>query len=411
MDINKHRKSRLGARLVTFVFLGAAVLSFGMTPSAQVKEYLQQPGIKTFQYEIQHVLTVCSSGPPTCQYRKIQDAIDAAPEDLVSAPQPRGPITKIVVAPGIYEENLVIGKSVVLEGAGRDKVILRPSSKIGQAAEVGILVVTNVYGVFVDISGIHIQRTDRGNSVSVMVLGALALTRLHQNRFESSIDGVHIEASLSNVIEENEFLFSGNATTCHPIDAITLATLWIRRNIFPDRCFSRIVSARQNPYGRELTKPGERLLIEENQGGEFAILDSAAVLIQRNKLKGILLDHVETVVIQENEIQFRKGNISVVYGIWIKGSRDVAITKNVIEDNLADGIIVSKSDTSQSSSISLMNNRVLRNEGFGVITDNIDSITVCQGNEVKENKKGDYGVGPEYSAQPSLALKQKCEGN
>jgi len=56
-------------------------------------------------------LTVCPAGPPACQYSKIQEAIDAAP-----------PRSTLFIQPGIYEENLVLAKSLQLIGTEMDQI-------------------------------------------------------------------------------------------------------------------------------------------------------------------------------------------------------------------------------------------------------------------------------------------------
>jgi hypothetical protein len=57
------------------------------------------------------LLTVCPEGPPRCDFVKVQEAIAAAePGDFIQ------------VLAGIYQENLVIAKSLHLVGAGHDQV-------------------------------------------------------------------------------------------------------------------------------------------------------------------------------------------------------------------------------------------------------------------------------------------------
>ena len=58
-------------------------------------------------------LTVCESGPPTCSYTSIQEAINAA-----------APGSKIVIAAGTYEGRLEINKNVKLRGAGADETVI-----------------------------------------------------------------------------------------------------------------------------------------------------------------------------------------------------------------------------------------------------------------------------------------------
>ncbi len=59
-------------------------------------------------------LTVCPQGPPACDFAKIQDAIDAAPEGAT-----------IRIGEGTYVEGLIIRKSVRLIGVGQEKVLIK----------------------------------------------------------------------------------------------------------------------------------------------------------------------------------------------------------------------------------------------------------------------------------------------
>jgi hypothetical protein len=240
------------------------------------------------------VLTVCPAGPPACLFRKIQEAIDAAPEDL-SSPRPKPPITKIAVGPGTYEENLIVRKSLVLEGVSRDQVLLRPSSKEGQERWVGIQIVANVGGVIAEISGFHIQQVGLGNIAGIMVVGSFTFTRLYQNRLENE-NGIYLDGAPVNTIEDNEFLASKDASLCFAIFGGPILTLQIQKNTF-NWCTISIGGARWNPYGRELKEPGERVLIENNVDvGTIYIADSAAIAIRKNNTLDInLLKGVEQV--------------------------------------------------------------------------------------------------------------------
>lgn len=75
-------------------------------------------------------LTVCPEGPPVCQFARIQQAIEAAPEtppvtDWQSPPE----IPLIRIAPGLYKERLIILKNIWLKGADRELVTIRQEGK------------------------------------------------------------------------------------------------------------------------------------------------------------------------------------------------------------------------------------------------------------------------------------------
>ncbi len=57
------------------------------------------------------VITVCPQGPPTCQFSKIQEALDAAAEGGT-----------VLIGPGLYKENVQITKSLRLIGVSQEQV-------------------------------------------------------------------------------------------------------------------------------------------------------------------------------------------------------------------------------------------------------------------------------------------------
>ncbi len=71
-------------------------------------------------------LTVCHAGPPKCDFAKIQEAIDAAPEGAA-----------IRIGAGIYTEKLLIrDKSLRLIGVGQEKVFLKHLGKHPASLEI-----------------------------------------------------------------------------------------------------------------------------------------------------------------------------------------------------------------------------------------------------------------------------------
>ncbi|MBI1742038.1 right-handed parallel beta-helix repeat-containing protein [Candidatus Acetothermia bacterium] len=150
--------------------------------------------------------------------------------------------------------------------------------------------------------------------------------------------------------------------------------------------------------------PPERVLIEENQGPVvIEVSDSKAVRIRKNETGRIALKNLESAVIEENVL--RQGA-----GIEIRASRDVIVQRNVVEGSMfSGGITVLLENSLLRPTVIIQDNHLLRNK-FGIVTESVDYITVCKGNEIKENQV-DYGVGTLFAATPSPALKQKCEGN
>ncbi len=344
------------------------------------------------------IITVCPEGPPTCQFSKIQEAINAAPEDVGPYYTPKA---EIHVAPGIYQENLIILKNVILKGAGKDWVFLRAPADRDRSSYTAILVVSNigVSGIVAHIEGFTIQ-----GLICVRIVGLAASAYLRNNRFDCEEDAVLAEGSIAPGIIE------GNTFARGSIAAFSIGILKVLNNTFGNfRPSISIEGARlNNPVGDPFRAPGERILIEGNQLSEILIRDSAAIAIRKNTVREISLSKSEATLIEENVV--RSGSVTAALGgIKVEASSDVMIQKNIVEENEY-GIRIEGGYVSiRGTAVAILDNRVVRN-GWGIVTDRLGYITVCRGNEVKENQRGDYGVGS-FSPQPSLELKQKCEGS
>ncbi len=363
------------AMKVTIGVLGVAVLIPWFTTkgiyATRLTSLQQQP----------QVITVCPDGPPRCQFSKIQEAIDAAPDPQSPYWEPTA---EIRVAPGTYEESLqIIHKIVLLKGAGKDLVFVRTP---------------NIYKPVILIAG----ATGRSGALieGFTFRGIIALTGgptaayiLHNKVLGSIL----VTGSLyTSAIEENVFQKDEKCG----IFAIGVARMHIQSNLLQDQCWIFIEQARLNiPLAEPLQAPGERILIKNNQDGRIVIRDSSAVAIQKNITDEINLARVEVALVEENKVQDS--------GIEVDGSSDVVIKKNMIERNRR-GILVSNYTTNRKPAVAIVENYVVQNE-FGIATDELEYIVDCRGNEVKGNEKGDYIVGWPTNPRPSPELKDKCE--
>jgi hypothetical protein len=335
------------------------------------------------QQEELPVITVCPQGPPVCQFAKIQEAINAAPDPESPYWEPTA---EVRVAAGTYEESLqVINKVVLLKGVGRDQVFLRTPHKYKLAISIAGAIPSGAL-----IEGFFI----RGN---IAILG-FAGVHIRNNTIEGAILG---NGTLDAGLFEGNAFQKGEDYSCG-IGAIGIGRIKIVRNTFQANCGIILNQARLN-IGDDgaFQKPGERVLIEGNQGGEIYIKDGSAIAIFQNRVSGITLEKVESALIGENEVRHGRG-------IKVEGSTDVVIQKNVTEENYY-GISVMGGYADRRTSVAILGNRVVRNN-YGIVTESLEYVTVCQGNEVKENQAGDYVVGWPANPQPSLELKQKCEG-
>lgn len=330
------------------------------------------------QQEELPVFTVCPQGPPLCQFKRIQEAINAAPDP--DSPYYE-PTAEIRVAPGIYEENLLLlGKVVLLKGAGKDLVLLRTPQKYTPV----ILIVGVVGRAIALIEGFTINGL-------IALAGVVAAAHIRSNRLEMII----VSGSLASVpFEENEFL-KGDFGHCG-IWGVGVGQLKISNNTFQASCRIEIEQALLNIPGREPWRaPGERIQIEGNKGEKLQIWikDSSAIAIQKNTASRVNLNRVENALIAENII---RGD-----GISVSGSSNVTIQKNLIEKNEY-GIVIEGLTTA------VVGNRIVQNK-FGLVTKHLGYVTLCRDNEIKENEV-DYGVGWP-SPRPSPELKKKCEGS
>lgn len=392
----ERQASRLRAKRVGLALAFGVVLLMGWALNKGVAALSPRFAILPYQQELP-ILTVCPSGPPVCQFGKIQEAINAAPEDVGPYYKPKA---EIHVAPGLYEENLSIFKNVILKGAGKDRVFLR-SPRRDYRSDTAIWVVSNPPGTLAHIEGFTIQ-----GDIGVRLVGLFASAYIRNNRFESYEAAIFAEGAIvPGIIEGNTFARGVQSA----IMAYHIGRLKVLNNTFegPEIATINIEKARlNNPAGAPFRSPGERILIEGNQGGEIWIKDSAAIAVRKNTVGYIWLSKSEVTLIEENVV--RRGSVTAALsGIMVEASSDVVIQKNIVEENEY-GIRIEGDDAGiRRTAVAILSSRLVRN-GWGIVTERLEYVTVCQNNEVMENQKGDYAVGS-FSPQPSPELKQRCE--
>ena len=336
------------------------------------------------------IITVCPEGPPVCQFAKIQEAINAAPEPQSPYYEPTA---EIRVAPGTYKENLqLISKVVLLKGAGKDQTLLRTLSEYQP-----VILIAGIYVSAALIEGFTIEGI-------IGLAGGAAGAHIRGNKI---VGGIFITGSVSSgLFEENEF-FKGTESFCG-VGATGIGRINILRNAFQDVCDIRVEQALLHIPNISFQAPGERVLIEDNQGGEIVIWESAAIAIRQNKVREISLYKVETALIEANEIRQLRGR--GLGGIRVEASSDVVVQKNSSEGNRHGIAVLGGGYADRRTSVAILGNRVIGND-YGIVAESLEYITACQGNEVRENKDGDYVVGWPTNPRPSPELKQKCEGS
>lgn len=354
--------------------------------------WMGKAGITDVNFEallLQHSsLTVCPEGPPVCQFAKIQEAIDTAP-----------PKATIEVAPGIYVENLVLYKEVLLKGAGAEQTIL-------QAAREGLPAVLIVPRGG-SITGFTI--TGAKDAAGIQIYGQWYSAGIFRNIITgNNRSGIQVIGDITVYITDNFISDNGDIGLWirHLGDWRGLGgECWIRRNQILNHSEGILIWDSHNVMILENT-------IRDNKEAGIRLRDSSGVHIVENAIEGtkdgaalhgfrVGFSPVGGVDIRiaGNIIQKNKKGIDLLEALaWL--------WRNQVFNNHGDGIAVGSPSTK--GRLHLEENIVVDNSGYGVRVDSLDIVETCRGNLVSSNQQGDYVVGS--PPQPSPELKAKCEG-
>jgi len=140
------------------VFMGVLLVSaLGKTkpPAEDMKNSMAQLDQQTW--------VVCTQGPPVCHFTQIQAAIDAAPEG-----------TTIVIKSGTYEENVIVRKSLTIQAAEGEQVVVKSAME-----SLPTLLLANGRPIHVEIKGLTFQpaRPQQGNGIEILGMVAARLER------------------------------------------------------------------------------------------------------------------------------------------------------------------------------------------------------------------------------------------
>ncbi|MGQ9477154.1 MAG: right-handed parallel beta-helix repeat-containing protein [Candidatus Bipolaricaulia bacterium] len=344
-------------------------------------------------------LSVCPEGPPTCQFERIQDAIDAAPDTAPVYPwEPPPKIPFIRILPGTYVEDLVILKNVWLQSAGRELVTLR-STGISAGLQKGEIKLREILRPAIFIAGSnYLGGGIEGLSIEggLQIMGIVSGFIIRNNSFK--IGGISLTGVFANLfITDNSITFSFVGISLFKVSKIPRAdlSLAITNNEIHDN---------QPPLG-----PGEGIRIQ-NSEDVFIWFNS----IYKNFV-GINLHGGENIGIISNAL---KGNST---GVKAHDSQDVWIGMNRIEQNTNIGLELSSNDctieenkiTSNgkdgivvwSGRVQIIRNVISNNKGAGLSVYDLEAVKECEKNQVLGNRV-DYA---DIQGQPSKELREKCE--
>ncbi|MEM4402416.1 MAG: NosD domain-containing protein [Candidatus Caldarchaeum sp.] len=318
--------------------------------------------------------TVCPEGPPACTFTQIQDAINRVPEGAT-----------ITIKAGTYEENLLIRKSLALQALEGEHVMVKSAT-----ASLPTLLVVSSRPMQVDVVGLTILPAQEHQGNGIEIMGTVA-ARIERNTIQGYQYGI---------------LVLGKAEGLSP----SKLTVTIGEN-----------------------------MIRDNSSG-VVVWQSANVTISKNSLQdnkapggvgGIIMGHSHNIVVSGNRIQDNSG-----YGIGILQSEAIQIMSNLIKTNPL-GIFVGGSqaelfgnqvehngigvaavaDGPEDSRVSLIGNRIIHQENYGLAVERLDQVNICRQNDIRENRQGDYLVqSPLFSLQPRRdpkaeeELRKRCEG-
>ncbi len=329
--------------------------------------------------------TVCPQGPPTCPFKKIAEAIQAAE-----------PGSTITIGPGTYSERITIDKSLTLQGAGRTLTIVRASRQdftmtvrgaaqvtledlrfegqreqfegIGQAVKVidqaqltarGVAFIKGKQAILLsDQATATIQNTVISNYDEGIGAGGTAQLLVAYSAFTANRMNISLYTSAQGTIEQNEI-----AGGVIEIDGDAQATIQKNRlksvPTFFDEAEVRLrnrsrAHIRENEFVlfRIEATGTSHLTLDRNviQGGESIYFgESSSGLVLSNEIKdllysGIYVSSDGVIEIRGNRILRNQTGIDIaVYGgerIPISSNQLVKIESNVISQNAKCGVSV-----------------------------------------------------------------------
>ncbi len=314
---------------------------------------------------------VCPQGPPACRFTQIQDAIDAAPEGTI-----------IAIKSGTYEENLIVRKSLILQAAEGEHVVVKSAME-----SLATLLLVSSRPIQVSVIGLTLSpaRQHQGNGIEIM--GTVA-ARLERNTIQDYQWGILVLGKVGQVGLSDLPLVIHENTIHSGIWILQSTTVAVSKNAIQR-------NAAPEPVGIAIDNSGD-IMVSENLiegGGGVWISQSFVKMMTRN-------------IIRKN-----------IAGVHIEGSR-VSLSDNQIEQNGWGVAVASRSRGPRDSLVWLTGNRITQQEYYGLVVESLGYIATCRGNQIRDNQKGDYRVQsptisffgePKRDPAAEEKLRQQCE--
>ena len=376
------------------------------TPS---RLYLQESRPLPIQPSVE--LTVCPEGPPRCSFARIQDAIDAAPytppfNEWSERELPSMPFIRI--APGLYRENLVILKSVFLQGEDPDRTVVQ--GQLSATPSPFALFIAGSFGIGVGTTGLTIQ----GGAQIIGIVGGM----IYDNRFlphpDTGLSGMLVSGQLNLWIFQNRFV-GGNPFN-RGFSAVDLSFGFFSEGI---------LGRRDSLILEENTFTGVSSRPRASAGPAIAIAGARFVRLEKNRIFAN-----EDVGLEFNDVQVGKIVDNVIeenlQGIDASGSA-LVLRNNWVHRNRGDGVILREGSYSFEGNVLSGNGEaglVLASlgpdiprwwiEGNTIVRNDIGLLLSpsaplegleCVDNLIRENAFADYVIG----SSPSEELRNRCE--
>ncbi len=280
------------------------------------------------------VLTVCARG---CNFATIQAAIDVAkPGDIIE------------VKAGSYKENVVIRKTITLQGEDTSKVTL-----ISKTEGKPVILVEGDQLINVVVSGFTITEA-KGPCVAAIKVCP----------FGVSIFGKAIVA-----LQRNRLLVNKYGTVASEESQITLVSNTFASNetaiMLRDQVRAAIQGNRleRNQFGILIGHRAQATIRENNVSGSdrpIRVWNQSQAVIENN----IISNNMTGLVVKDQSQASILSNVITdngSEGIWVSGQASVSIQRNMISGHKMMGVGIA-----QQATVDIVQNQIVNNLGWGV---------------------------------------------